>query len=411
MTRLRLLMPVLLLVCTSACDAADAQPARRVAVAANTGVLVPPPGFTAAVVSSDKDRHACPTDAQPFTAPLDFPSRYEGSDKARDDVNEASEKEYKRLIAPITALEKGLSVQVDDYLRAGHPESLACATQLLRTWSSSNALMGEAITHTGKSMRKWAMASVAAAYLRLKFSASQPLAADPELTRAVERWLETMATRVVTEWEDQPLDKVNNHEYWAAWAVTAAAVAVNRRDLFDWAMRQFGIAATQVDAQGYLPNELKRDTRALMYHNYALTPLTMIAAFAKANGVPPGTAQREALARLAERVLDGVENPAPFEKRTGKKQVVKELAERSKFAWLEPYCWTFDCGDAARARLADLRPVKSYRLGGNLTEIFRPDASAPKAESESTHQPHPQHASTSLHRPESPSWTVHPVSS
>lgn len=401
MKRLRTLLVLLALAGISACDSADAGSSLRVAANPRPAALVPPPGFTAAVVSSDKDRHDCPTDAQPFTAPLDFPSRYEGSDKARDDVNVKAEREYKRLIAPITALEKGLSRQVDDYLRAGDPQSLECAKQLLRAWSSANALMGEAITHTGKSMRKWALASVAAAYLRLKFSSSQPLATDPELTRAAERWLDTMATRVVTEWQDEPLDKVNNHEYWAAWAVTAAAVAVNRHDLFDWSMRQFDLATTQVDMQGYLPNELKRDTRALMYHNYALTPLTMIAAFAKANGTVPGEAQRAALSRLAGRVLDGVADPEPFETRTGKKQIVKELAARSKFAWLEPYCWTFDCSDAARARLAEIRPVNSYRLGGNLTEIFRPIEPKPVSKL----------VSTSLHRPESPSWTVLPVSS
>lgn len=358
----------------SGCDAADGGSAAGSAATARApsqASLVPPPGFTAAVVQSDKDLHDCPSDAQPFTAPMDFPSRYEGSDKARDDVNEKSEKKYKRLIAPITALEKGLSRQVDDYLRAGQHESLQCAMQLLRAWSSADALMGEAITHTGKSMRKWAMASVAAAYLRLKFSSSQPLAADPALQDEVERWLERMATRVVQEWRDQPLEKVNNHEYWAAWAVAAAAVAVNRRDLFEWSLQQFELATTQIDAQGYLPNELRRDTRALMYHNYSLQPLTMIAAFAEANGVELSPAQRSALARLVDRVLDGVADPRPFEDRTGKKQVVKELAERSKFAWLEPYCWTLDCGDAARARLAELRPVKSYRLGGNLTEIFK----------------------------------------
>lgn len=366
---------LLLAACLSACGAPSNDAQAGVTATprvASSGGLLPPPGFAAAAVVSDKDVHDCPDDARPYTAPLDFPSRYEGSDKARDDVNERAEKEYKRLIAPITALEKGLSRQVDDYLRASQPDSLQCAAEMLRAWSSADALMGEAITHTGKSMRKWALASVSAAYLRLKFSASQPLARDRALQQQVEQWLERLATRVVQEWRDQPLDKVNNHEYWAAWSVVAASVAVNRRDLFDWGLKQFALAATQVDAQGYLPNELKRDTRALMYHNYALTPLAMIAAFAKANEAAPDAAQAAALSRLATRVLDGVVDPAPFEDRTGKKQVVKELSERSKFAWLEPYCWTFACDERARERLAALRPVKSYRLGGNLTEIFKP---------------------------------------
>lgn len=399
MNRARALLFGLMLGAVSGCHAADAgsTPLRTTSA---PGGLVPPSGFTAAVVQSTKDVRACPGDAIPFTAPLDFPSRYEGSDKARDDVNEASEKEYKRLIAPITALEKGLSQQIDDYMRTGNAESLACATRLLRAWAGANALMGEAITHTGKSMRKWALASIAGAYLRLKFSSSQPLASDPQLASEVERWFGTLATRVVSEWEKQPLDKFNNHEYWAAWAVMAAAVAVNRRDLFDWAMEQFALATTQIDTGGFLPNELKRDTRALMYHNYALTPLAMIAAFAKANGAAATMVQREALARLAARVIEGAKNPDAFEDRTGSRQKTDELREASKFAWLEPYCWTFDCGSAALERLAQIRPVKSYRLGGNLTEIFHP---APSKSARSF--------LTSPHHPESTPWTIPPSSS
>lgn len=338
--------------------------------------LVPPPGFTTPVVQSDKKTRDCPTDAPPFTGPLDFPSRYEGSDKARDDVNEKAEKRYRKLIAPIRAMEKGLSNQVDDYMRSGHEESLACALRLLRDWASADGLMGEAITHTGKSMRKWAMGSVAAAYLRLKFSASRPLERDPETMRMVDAWLDRMASRVVLEWQDAPMEKMNNHEYWAAWAVMAAAVALDRRDLFDWAMKQFGIAATQIDSQGYLANELRRDTRALQYHNYALTPLAMIAAFAKANGVPPDAEQTAAMVRLTGRVLDGVEDPEDFEEKTGKKQIVADMSERSKFAWLEPYCWTFSCDQAMQQRRDAMRPLKSYRLGGNLTTLFHPEPSA-----------------------------------
>jgi len=362
------LMALVASIVTQGCNAAGTAPG-----AAGTH-LVPPPGFTLAVVQSDKEIKACPSNANPFTAALDFPSRYEGSDKARDDLNPESERKYRELIAPISSLERGLSQQVDDYMRAGNVESLECAKKLLRSWSSANALMGQAVTHTGKSMRKWALASISSAYVRLKFSTSNPLASDPELVAAVDKWLETVARRVVEEWRDQPLEKMNNHEYWAAWGVMAASVATDRRDLFEWSIRQFQIAGTQVDGEGFLPNELARDTRALQYHNYALTPLTMIAAFAKANGQEPEKAQRDAMDRLSERVLAGMDQPDMFKRKTGDKQVTADLSEKSKLAWLEPYCWTFGCDAAMNQRLESMRPLKSYRLGGNLTEIFHPKA-------------------------------------
>jgi poly(beta-D-mannuronate) lyase len=188
--------------------------------------------------------------------------------------------------------------------------------------------------------------------------------------RDIERWLERLGKLVVDDWRDQPLEKINNHEYWAAWAVMAAAVALDRRDWFDWAIQQYKVAARQVDAEGYLPNELKRDTRALSYHNYSLGPLAMIAAFAKANGVDLQKENNGALDRLARRVLAGVENPGQFEAKTGKKQELEELQEASKFAWMEPYCWLNRCDGAVARRVVGLRPIKAYRLGGNLTELF-----------------------------------------
>lgn len=348
-----------------------------------------PAGFAAAVASAKPKSRACPEDAEPYVGALDFPSKYEGSDSARDDLNKDAEKRYRALVAPVTAFEKGLSLHVDEYLRSGRPESLACATGLLREWSGANALMGEAVNHTGKSVRKWAMGSVASSYLRLKFSSSRPLAADPALMDGVEAWLAPMATRVVQEWDGQPLNKVNNHAYWAAWAVMATAVALDRRDLFEWSMQQFELASTQVDAQGFLPNELRRDTRALSYHNYALAPLAMIAAFAKANGAEVDSDKLAAVTRLADRVLDGIADPASFEQKTGKRQLVQEFSQHGKFSWMEPYCWTFTCDEAMQERLASVRPLKNFRLGGDLTEIFQP-SSAKTGEADADDDGHSQ---------------------
>lgn len=340
--------------------------------------LRPPPGYAAAVGHAKKDLRECPQDAPPYTSKLDFPSKFEGSDKARDDLNPKAEKEYRRRIAAITAFERGVSKQVDDYMRAGRPQALDCAVALMSAWSRSDGLTGESTTHTGKSMRKWALGSVAASYVRLKFSPSKPLASvDPQQIAGIEQWLGKVAARVVDEWRDQPLSKTNNHEYWAAWAVMAVAVALDRGDLYDWSVAQYRIAAKQIDANGYLPNELARDTRALYYHNYALTPLAMIAAFGKANALDLAAENDHALDRLAQRVLAGIDDPDAFEDRTGSEQVVADFSESSKFAWLEAWCWLRPCGEEVHKRLEKLRPISSTRLGGNVSVLFSVPFSVP----------------------------------
>jgi poly(beta-D-mannuronate) lyase len=341
------------------------------AAAPAMGALVPPPGFSAPAQqdAGRKEAAQCASAPRPYTGKLAFPSKYEGSDKARDQLNPKAEKAYEAQTADIRAMEKEFSALVDRYLDTGHAGTAACALRWLEAWAQAGALTASTEDHTGKSMRKWALGSIASAYLRLKFSASRPLADSPEAARRAEEWFARLGEMVIEDWKDAPLAKFNNHEYWAAWAVMATAVALDRRDWFDWALAQYRRAVAQIDAEGYLPNELARETRALHYHNYSLGPLAMIAAFAKANGVDVRDSAAP-MQRLAHRVLSGVDDPRTFEEKTGEAQETEDIRDRSKFAWLEAYCWTFGCDARLQRRVAALRPIKTYRLGGNVTDLF-----------------------------------------
>ncbi|MDU2871774.1 MAG: alginate biosynthesis protein AlgL, partial [Pseudomonas aeruginosa] len=202
------------------------------------------------------------------------------------------------------------------------------------------------------------------------FSSSRPLAAHAEQSREIEDWFARLGTQVVRDWSGLPLKKINNHSYWAAWSVMSTAVVTNRRDLFDWAVSEFKVAANQVDEQGFLPNELKRRQRALAYHNYALPPLAMIAAFAQVNGVDLRQENHGALQRLAERVMKGVDDEETFEEKTGEDQDMTDLKVDNKYAWLEPYCALYRCEPKMLEAKKDREPFNSFRLGGEVTRVF-----------------------------------------
>lgn len=347
-------------------------------VQAQAAALRPPEGFTAPIVAKNKPKALqCPAAPAPFTAKLDFPSKYEGSGKARDQVNEASDQRYRTLIKPITDMEKGATKIVDKAMD-GQAGALDCALAWYGSWAQAGALLGPSANHTGKSMRKWALGSLSGAWLRLKFSSSQPLAAHAEEARRIESWLGRVADQVTQEWNaDDPLEKINNHYYWAAWGVMATSVITDRRDLFDWSTRMYGVFTQQVDAEGYLPNEIKRETRAAGYQLYAVTPLAMVAAFGKANGVDLAGEGNAALSRAVGRALSVYDNPGEYERKTGKRQTLEGADEqRSKMAWLEPYCWTVSCEGVAASKLQELRPMNNSRLGGDLTRVFRRGAGA-----------------------------------
>ena len=194
----------------------------------------------------------------------------------------------------------------------------------------------------------------------------------------IEKWFAHLAEQTVRDWSNLPLAKINNHSYWAAWSVMATAVATDRRDLFDWAVKEYKVGANQVDDQGFLPNEVKRKQRALAYHNYALTPLAMIASFAKANGVDLRSENNFALQRLGEGVLAGARDPRLFAARAGEKQDMKDLKVDSKYAWLEPWCALYQCVGDTLERKHGMQPFDSFRLGGNLTRVYDPSAASKK---------------------------------
>jgi len=333
--------------------------------------LRPPPGYTAPVGNKGK-AVKCPSPPQPYMDTLDFPSKYEGSGKSRDTLNEESNARYKQLTQPITRMEKGATKLIDQYMASGSPQALACVLNWYGSWADAGALLGPAANHTGKSMRKWALASLSSAWLRLQFSSSQPLAAHGAEAAKIQHWLTSIADQVVGEWnQGDPRERINNHYYWAAWGVMATSVVADRRDLFDWASRMYGIFAQQVDAEGYLPNEIKRETRAAGYQVYAVTPVAMLAAFGKANRVDLAGQGNGALQRAVSRAVGAYDDPRAYEARTGKRQVLEGVDEqRSKLAWLEAYCWTVPCSASESAKLGSLRPMKNSRLGGDLTAVF-----------------------------------------
>jgi len=342
--------------------------------AASAATLVPPKGYYAPIekFKTGDNNFSCAAVPKPYTDKLVFRSKYEGSDKARATLNKESEQAFRDATKSITTLERGISKVVMQYMRDGRPEQLDCALNMLTTWAKADALESTDFNHTGKSMRKWALGSMSSAYLRLKFSDSKPLADRQEEAKIIETWFGKLGDQVVSDWSNLPLEKINNHSYWSAWAVMATAVATDRRDLFDWAVKEFKIGANQIDQDGYLPNELKRNQRALAYHNYALPPLAMIASFAQVNGVDLRQENNGALKRLGDRVLAGVKDPDDFEEKNGKKQDMTDLKVDSKFAWLEPFCTLYTCAPDVLEKKHDMQPFKTFRLGGDLTKVYDP---------------------------------------
>ncbi|WP_342320642.1 mannuronate-specific alginate lyase [Kosakonia sp. BYX6] len=340
------------------------------AAASAASSLQPPAGFMQPPEHLRHETVTCPAAPPPFTGALDFRSKYDGSDNARATLNPQTEAAFRQQTQTISDMERFVSHQITAYARSGNPHYVACAVNALDAWASAGALTGDARNHTGKSVRKWALATFSSTWLQLQFSPQHPLAPYPAQQQNITRWLGKLGDLTVTDWRDLPLKKVNNHSYWAAWALMSTAVATQREDLFAASLAIYRTAMQQIDEHGFLPNELRRRQRALSYHNYAIQPLVMIALFARANGIDLRTENHDALQRLGKRIIDALDNPSAFAQRSGETQDVAFLQYPTNLAWLEAWCQLYTCDAPLLARIDTLRPLQNTRLGGSLSYLL-----------------------------------------
>ncbi|HLT14570.1 MAG TPA: alginate lyase family protein [Marinobacter sp.] len=336
------------------------------------GELRAPVGYYQWPAEDDGGEYSCKR-VEPHVGSLSLTSKYEGSDSARNTLNEEAYQEYIQATSSVRSFEKAVIAATDDYQVDGDGSAaLNCVIDNLDAWASSDALLTDDINHVGQAVRKWALAAAANAYLRIKAS-SPETAIDAAKSRRIEDWFLRLSDGVRDYYTDRDPRKVNNHDYWAAWAVLSSAVATQDCGDWNWSLAKFDEAMAQINDEGYLPRELSRKTRALEYMNYAMQPLTMIAVFAEVNGNSVHDRYQDVFPGMVRNVVAGLEEPSRIETITGEEQVVNGLYESWALAWMEPWQATWGPLEGMSAFLDEHRPMKSTRLGGDISYLYRID--------------------------------------
>jgi poly(beta-D-mannuronate) lyase len=348
---------------TASCST-GAAPAGTSSVAGARTLQLASPFGVLALGTPDKRRMSCPAPPPPFTGVLDFPSKYEGSGKARDVINEEAEARYKEASRPMEVLEAGLTKLSDRYVH-GQVAAASCALDWMQSWAQAEALLGDA-NMTGKAVRKWTLAAVAFNFLKIQDAPDL----DAKKMQAVRDWMVKIAQVVIDEHSDIPPEKINNHYYWAGAAVGAAGIATQNRELLDWALDSYRQSVAAIDRDGVLPRELARRSRALSYHVYALQPLVMLAEIGRVNGVDLYAERDCALCRLINRVADGVRDPSWFAQRAGAKQAIDGRPDGRAMIWVAILARACPDDEKLMQLKAAYQPFSGRRLGGNLTDVY-----------------------------------------
>ncbi|MDH0649233.1 polysaccharide lyase [Pseudomonas sp. GD03858] len=276
----------------------------------------------------------------PYTGSLRLQSKYDQRDASKSTLRATPDADSERIARQVKQFIGGLIYAGKRFQNAKKPQdanmALACQDQWLEHWAKAGALLDPDASNTGIAARKWALAAMSGAVLLTQAAADGKL----RLTPAQRRWFTQLGEQVIREYDPRRQSTTiyfNNHDYWAAWAVAAAGMLVERDDFIRWAdgnLRRGLAQAVRHGDYAYLPLEVARSKLAANYSQYALVPLVLLGESARANGLPWSDDDQGTLDRLASFAARSVLDPDTLPELKGQRQ--SDVAPY-KLAWLIPF--------------------------------------------------------------------------
>lgn len=275
------------------------------------------------------------------------------ADKAGTEVDAARKAEHAEAARPLVAFVRGVTDTADRAARHRDAGAAACAASWLQAWARGGALLGNMSSAQAQSQRKWDLAGLALAYIKIK----PMLAAQPRAD--IETWLIQLADAVHGHAVKSGI-KRNNHWYWIGVGAGATALATGSARHWEMARAVMQDAARDIRPDGTLPLEMARGARALHYHAFSVMAVVTLAEIGAAGGEDWYASSDGAPHRLVRVTAEGLADPAKFDRLAG---VTQERPVNPGSGWRDLYA----------ARFADRLPetlpaigAKHRWLGGDV---------------------------------------------
>ena len=185
----------------------------------------------------------CPSPPAPVQD-LDFGGYY--LDKAKSVVDPAARARKRAAVKPLNLLLDTVTKHADRAVLKRSPKHQRaagnCAISWLRTWASGGAYLGRMATKQAEAQRKWDLAGLALAYLKVRRFA------DRRDRGAIKPWLQAIANRARAVY-DNPGKIRNNHWYWLGLGLAAVGIATDSQQHWDEARRIMRDAADDIDGE------------------------------------------------------------------------------------------------------------------------------------------------------------------
>lgn len=265
-------------------------------------------------------------------------------------------------VLPLQTLVRGTTDAADRWAASAPVDGrfAACAAASLDAAARADAFLGR-VDPQGGYERKWTWCGLALAHLKLVQAPEYDATAQARVAAWLTRGFGAMRGTYDRPPGGTPSTQLNNHMTWAGLTAMAIGLAAGNLDAWNWGLARMERTLAQVDAAGFLPQEVLRGSKAWHYHVFAMGPLALGAVLARANGIELAD---DRFHRVARRTLEGYDSTAAFAARAGAAQV--PFGERPDVGWLEIYAGAFGV-EAALLPLRGRRPQRQPWLGGDLT--------------------------------------------
>ena len=287
------------------------------------------------------------------------------SDSKSSIIDPEKWKAYSASSGPYKELGTQIVDAADDYRTTGSREAAECVLAKMQAAAKDGVFTGKMSSSQAYYVQGWVIGAIAIAYLKVRDSGLVSADREQEILPWIVNVVHQSMNYFDTRRQKGTGDAENNHLYWAGVEVSAAGIAANNRQLFDWGMNTYIDGVAQIQPDGTLPLEMRRGQRALHYHLYALAPLVYLAEFGQDNGLNLYAQDNYAIKRLAEVSSQGLINNSFFAKATGIPQdAPKGPPTAEEISWAKIYVSRFP--DPTISKLLAEAPSLSYMYLGGL---------------------------------------------
>ena len=285
------------------------------------------------------------------------------TDKAGSVVNPVAQRRNEAAQAPINNMLLYVETALDAEQRRSPKTDCAFAT--IEDWAEGEAMTKRPQNFEGVVRRQDYV--IGLGVIALKFARLGYL-----ITPTMLRWLRTLVNSVDGEYRRNDLR--NNLYAWAGVAAASYALVMPYPPAIDFEDEVWRTTVHQITANGFLPKELTRAHRALIYHQYAFSALLMLRQMRLALGESESVGDHAALQRLSVRISSSLCDPQPMAAASGATQ---EMPDQTAFR--VPDTFGDDLLDPNWAKCGITPPhYNDVSLGGQLDLTARLLGAAPR---------------------------------